>query len=557
MKTLVIYSLCLAMAAPAVWSADIAPLRGYSSETARTEREWEAKFRAIPDPAALRAYMQRLSARPHHVGSPYDKENAEWIAAKAKEWGLDAQIEIFDVLFPTPKERALEMIEPTHVVAKIAEPAVAGDATSAQQSEQLPVYNAYSIDGDVTAPLVYVNYGIPADYEELDRLGISVKGAIVIARYGGSWRGIKPKVAGEHGAVGCLIYSDPRDDGYAQGDTFPNGPFRPSDGAQRGSVMDMPVYPGDPLTPGVGATKDAKRLPLERSQNPHHDSRAADFLRRRAADAGRAQGTRGARRLARRAAHHLSRGSRARQGPPQAEIQLGHQAALRRHRSHSGQPVPRRVDHPRQSSRRLGQRRRRSGLRHRTADGRDARAGHAPQAGLEAEAHHHLLRVGRRGTGPARLHRVGGDARRRTAAQGGGLHQFGWQRPRLPARGRFAHARKVHQRRGPRHRRPGDQDVRVEAAPGGAAGARYRRRGGRPAGSTHARRPAHRRPRLGLGLHRVSGSPRHRLHRISASAARIRAASTIPSTTISTGTPIFRTRISSTDGRSRRPPAPR
>jgi N-acetylated-alpha-linked acidic dipeptidase len=262
MKTLVIYSLCLAMAAPAVWSADIAPLRGYSSDKARTEREWEAKFRAIPDPAALRTYMQRLSARPHHVGSPYDKENAEWIAAKAKEWGLDAQIETFDVLFPTPKERALEMTEPTHVVAKIAEPAVAADATSAQQNEQLPVYNAYSIDGDVTAPLVYVNYGIPADYEELDRLGISVKGAIVIARYGGSWRGIKPKVAGEHGAVGCLIYSDPRDDGYAQGDTFPNGPFRPSDGAQRGSVMDMPIYPGDPLTPGVGATKDAKRLPL-------------------------------------------------------------------------------------------------------------------------------------------------------------------------------------------------------------------------------------------------------------------------------------------------------
>ena len=172
--------------------------------------------------------MQRLAARPHHVGSPYDKDNAEWIAAKLKEWGLDAQIETFDVLFPTPKERALEMIEPTHVIAKIAEPAVPGDPTSAQQNEQLPAYNAYSIDGDVTAPLVYVNYGIPADYEELDRLGISVKGAIVIARYGGSWRGIKPKVAGEHGAVGCLIYSDPRDDGYAQGDIFPNGPSAPA-----------------------------------------------------------------------------------------------------------------------------------------------------------------------------------------------------------------------------------------------------------------------------------------------------------------------------------------
>jgi len=266
MKTLVICSLCLTMSAPAVWSADTAPLRGYSSDAARTQRDWEAKFRAIPDPAALRAYMERLAARPHHVGSPYDKENAEWIASKAKEWGLDAQIETFDVLFPTPKERALEMTEPAHIAARIVEPAVPGDVTSAQQNEQLPVYNAYSIDGDVTAPLVYVNYGIPADYEELDRLGISVKGAIVIARYGGSWRGIKPKVAGEHGAVGCLIYSDPRDDGYAQGDTFPNGPFRPGDGAQRGSVMDMPVYPGDPLTPGVGATKDATRLALSEAK---------------------------------------------------------------------------------------------------------------------------------------------------------------------------------------------------------------------------------------------------------------------------------------------------
>src|ERR1039457_5147800 len=213
MKTLVVYALYLTMAAPAMWSADTPPLRGYSSGTARTEREWEAKFPAIPDPAALRAYMQLLSARPHHVGSAYDKEHAEWIAAKAKEWGLDAQIETFDVLFPTPKERLLEMTEPTRVVARIPEPAVTGDATSAQQNEQLPVYNAYSIDGDVTAPLVYVNYGIPADYEELDRLGISVKGAIVIARYGGSWRGIKPKVAGGDGGGGWPIYFRPRGDG--------------------------------------------------------------------------------------------------------------------------------------------------------------------------------------------------------------------------------------------------------------------------------------------------------------------------------------------------------
>jgi N-acetylated-alpha-linked acidic dipeptidase len=262
-KAIIVYSLCLALLSPVAWSADPPPLRGYSTESSRVEREWETKLRAMPDTKELRANMQRLAARPHHVGSPYDKDNAEWILAKFKEFGLDAKIEIFDVLFPTPKERLLEMVEPTRFTAKIAEPTVAADPTSSQHDEQLPTYNAYSTDGDVTAPLVYVNYGVPADYEQLDRLGISVKGAIVIARYGGSWRGIKPKVAGEHGAVGCLIYSDPGDDGYHDGETFPEGPYRPKDGVQRGSVMDMPVYPGDPLTPGVGATKDAKRLALK------------------------------------------------------------------------------------------------------------------------------------------------------------------------------------------------------------------------------------------------------------------------------------------------------
>ena len=253
--------LCLTLALPLI-AQPPAPLRGYSAESSAAERDWETKLRAIPDPTALRAYMERMSAHPHHVGSPYDKDNAEWLLAKLKGFGLDAQIESFDVLFPTPKERALELVEPTRFVAKIQEPTVAGDPTSGQHDEQLPTYNAYSIDGDVTAPVVYVNYGIPADYDVLDRLGVSVKGAIVIARYGQSWRGIKPKVAAEHGAVGCLIYSDPRDDGNQAGDIFPKGPMRPPDGVQRGSVMDMPVYPGDPLTPGIGATKDAKRLPL-------------------------------------------------------------------------------------------------------------------------------------------------------------------------------------------------------------------------------------------------------------------------------------------------------
>ncbi len=257
-RSVLFLMLCASLATP----ADLPTLRGFSADSSKSEQEWEAKFRAVPDPALMRGYMQRLSARPHHVGSPYDKDNAEWLLSKFKEWGLDAHIETFDVLFPTPADRALEMTAPTRYVAKIQEPAVAVDPTSNQTAEQLPTYNAYSIDGDVTAPLVYVNYGIPADYDELARLGVSVKGAIVIARYGNSWRGIKPKVAAEHGAVGCLIYSDPRDDGYSAGDIFPEGPMRPPQGVQRGSVMDMPVYPGDPLTPGIGAVPGAHRLAL-------------------------------------------------------------------------------------------------------------------------------------------------------------------------------------------------------------------------------------------------------------------------------------------------------
>ncbi|MFN7997009.1 MAG: M28 family peptidase [Bryobacteraceae bacterium] len=249
---------------PQMGGAEDPPLAGYSPSAAAAERAWEAKFRSIPDPARLREYMRRISARPHHVGSPYDKDNAEWILARFKEWGLEAEIETFHVLFPTPKARALEMLEPARFTAKLEEPPLAVDPTSGQKDEQLPTYNAYSVDGDVTAPLVFVNYGLPEDYEQLDRLGVSVKGAIVIAKYYHSWRGIKPKVAAEHGAIGCLIYSEPRDDGYTQDDVFPKGPMRNPNGVQRGSVMDFPSsYPGDPLTPGIGATAGAKRLSLK------------------------------------------------------------------------------------------------------------------------------------------------------------------------------------------------------------------------------------------------------------------------------------------------------
>jgi len=237
-----------------IWSLDAAAQQGQA---------WDVRFRAIPDARNIGEYVRIMSARPHHLGSPYGKQTAEWILARFKEWGWDAQIENYDVLFPTPKERLVEMVEPTTFRLALEEPPVAVDPTSSQKAEQLPPFNAYSIDGDVTGPLIYVNYGLPSDYEELDRRGISVKGAIVIARYGASWRGIKPKVAAERGAIGCLIYSDPRDDGYFVDGVFPDGPMRSKDGVQRGSVMDMPTYPGDPTTPGRGSTPGVTRLDVK------------------------------------------------------------------------------------------------------------------------------------------------------------------------------------------------------------------------------------------------------------------------------------------------------
>jgi len=235
-------------------------LMGFSARNSGKEKSLEAKFDALLKRENLRNWMKRLSARPHHVGSSYGKENAQFLLSLFKSWSFDAQIEQFDVLFPTPKTRLLEIISPEKFIAKLEETDLKEDATSNQKSEQLPTYNAYSIDGDVTGDVVYVNYGIPTDYEELEKRGIDVKGKIVIARYGGSWRGIKPKVAAEHGAIACLIYSDPRDDGYFQGDVYPKGAWRNENGVQRGSVADMPVFPGDPTTPNVGSTKGVKRL---------------------------------------------------------------------------------------------------------------------------------------------------------------------------------------------------------------------------------------------------------------------------------------------------------
>lgn len=237
--------------------------KGFSASAAAKQQQLEQQFDQHLDAANIGQTIKTLSAKPHHLGSAQGKGVAEAIMQKFKSYGWDAKLETYHVLFPTPKTRQLELIGPTTYRAKLQEPAFPEDATSGQEG-QLPTYNAWGADGDVTGELVFVNYGLPDDYEQLAKLGIDVKGKIVIAKYGKSWRGIKPKVAYEHGAIGCIIYSDPKDDGFYQGDVYPKGPFKNDQTVQRGSVMDMVIYPGDPLTPGTASTLKAKRL--ERSE---------------------------------------------------------------------------------------------------------------------------------------------------------------------------------------------------------------------------------------------------------------------------------------------------
>jgi len=258
-----IVGLAMALGSAASAAGGAPNLMGFGTGGSEAQLKLEAKFDTHLAAERLEERMRRLAGRPHHAGSAAGKTNAHWIASEFERWGFETKIEIFQFLFPTPKVRDLELVEPTTFRAALREPPVAPGATSSGQPDLLPPYNAYSPDGDVTAELVYVNQGLPRDYETLERMGIDVAGKIVIARYGGSWRGIKPKVAAEHGALGCILYSDPRDDGYFQGDPYPAGAFKNVNGVQRGSVVDMPLFPGDPLTPGVGATKNARRLAID------------------------------------------------------------------------------------------------------------------------------------------------------------------------------------------------------------------------------------------------------------------------------------------------------
>lgn len=242
----------------AIAEADTARVSPVTDEQLAIEHRYDDKI----DAAEMDAWLRRLSARPHHVGSAYGRENAEFIAGLFRSWGYEVEIAEYQIMLPVPRTRELQMLSPGTFVASLAEDTLDADPSTAVREELLPPYNAYSTDGEVEGELVFVNYGIPEDYEILERHGIDVTGKIAIAKYGKSWRGIKPKLAGEKGAIGTIIYSDPADDGYGIGDVYPAGPYKHESGVQRGSVMDMPTYPGDILTPGVGATKSARRLAL-------------------------------------------------------------------------------------------------------------------------------------------------------------------------------------------------------------------------------------------------------------------------------------------------------
>ena len=257
---LVVVAACIVAVGGAIVGQDRA-IRGFPADEAALQHQREMQLRAVPSPERIREHVRTISASPHWAGGPGSRRVAEFALAQFKAAGLDAWIEEHEAYMPMPTERRVRLVAPRSYELRLAEPVVAEDPDSGDAG-QLPTFNAYSADGDVTAELVYVNYGVPEDYARLEKRGVSVKGKIVIARYGASWRGIKPKVAWEHGAVGCLIYSDPRDDGYYQGDVYPAGPFRPEFGVQRGSVIDMTIHPGDPLTPGWGSEAGGRKLPV-------------------------------------------------------------------------------------------------------------------------------------------------------------------------------------------------------------------------------------------------------------------------------------------------------
>ena len=253
----------MALALPA---QRVTSVRGFPVSETGDELHLEQQAIAMPEASRLRAYMQFMAAEPHNAGSPRSRLVANYILGNFRDWGLSANLEEFTSLIPFPTVRQLEIVSPAPHSFALKEPPIAEDP-STENPNQLPTYNAYSASGDVTGDIIYANYGLPDDYDFLSKQGIDVRGKIVLTRYGKSWRGIKPKVAAERGAIACIIYSDPQQDGFFEGDIFPAGPMRPPFGVQRGSVLDMPLYPGDPLSPGWASEAGGRKLSIPEAKS--------------------------------------------------------------------------------------------------------------------------------------------------------------------------------------------------------------------------------------------------------------------------------------------------
>lgn len=246
---------------------EVQSIDGFTTEGAVVQRRWEQQFRAVPAANAAREHLRRLTVEPHVAGTREDYATAIYVRDQMRSFGLTAELKEYDVLLPYPKQPGIvELVGRRTERLTVKEAVIPEDPFSAS-AKIIPLFSGYSPSGDVTAPLVYVNYGLPPDYEALKKLGVDVKGKIVLARYGNSFRGVKAKVAEENGAIGLIIYSDPADDGYMQGDVYPNGPWRPASSAQRGSVQYLFQYPGDPLTPGKPSIDGVTRLKLEEATN--------------------------------------------------------------------------------------------------------------------------------------------------------------------------------------------------------------------------------------------------------------------------------------------------
>jgi N-acetylated-alpha-linked acidic dipeptidase len=255
------------MAQDAAAAAAPMGLDGYTPAGAAMETATEARVVARPTPSMADSMSRVLSREPHMAGTPAQARTRDYVVALLRRWGLKTEVRAYDVYMPQPTavhvwrlgtERggASTASPPDSEELSLAEGPVPGDTTSAA-FPQVPTFNAYSGTGTAAGDVVYVNYGLIEDYAHLDSVGVSVKGKIVLARYGRSFRGIKVREAERNGAAAILIYSDPADDGYARGDVYPEGPMRPEQGVQRGSVMNTN---GDPSTPGYPSTAGARRL---------------------------------------------------------------------------------------------------------------------------------------------------------------------------------------------------------------------------------------------------------------------------------------------------------